>query len=159
MTKRVPSIVFMLACTWGVIPSHAQSPAELVGQTVRITAPAAQLSGAVATVDGVVPEGLIIRRLASISPSPAERLRWSDILRLDIARGRHSRWRAALIWGGLAGVAAAVTAGSVTRHPSDRERVVPLAGWIAFGVGATIGAIRDPTRWRRVMLAAPGEPP
>ena len=79
--------------------------------------------------------------------SPVTTVFWTDISRIDVQRGRHSRWRAALRWGLGAGLAAAIVAGALTRDPADRSRTATLAGCGGFAVGAVFGSLRDPVRW------------
>ena len=139
-----------LAVTFSVPAlAWAQTPSIGQGDVVKVWVEQSGLRGTRGTVEAVLPDSFDVRTVGAPSVT---RLKWTSVTRLDVARGKKSKWRGALIWGGLIGLGAAVIAGSVTSNDSDKEATVPLAGWAGFAVGAIIGAHRDTTKWVRVQL-------
>ncbi len=124
--------------------ARAQLSTINAGDTVRVWTVSGSLAGTRHVVSASRPDAVEVQAAPG---APATRVAAADIRRIDVARGRHSRWRGALLWGLIAGTAAAAAAGSLTSDPSDRETTVPLAGWAGFAAGAAIGARRDPVRW------------
>jgi len=121
------------------------------GDTIRIWSSVHRLSGARRVVQGLTRESVSL--VPRAGGSPVTTMSWTDINRIDVQRGRRSRWRAALKWGLGVGFAGALLAGSLTREPADRELTVPLAALGGFAAGALIGGLRDPVVW--VQTAVP----
>lgn len=138
--------VSALALALLVCPAVARAQLSTIhaGDTVRVWTVSGTMTGTRHVVSSAGSDAV---EVVAAPGAPATRVTAADIRRIDVARGRHSRWRGALIWGLIAGTAAAAAAGSLTSDPSDREATVPLAGWAGFAAGAAIGARRDPIRW------------
>lgn len=140
------ALVLLVSCSTPAV-AQAQAPAVTSGDVVRIWSESSGLHGTRAAVEGVQSDSIDLR---AVGAPDVKRIKWTSVTRLDVARGHRSKWRGVLIWGGLLGLAGAVIAGSVTSNAADKELTVPIGGWVGFGAGAVIGALRDTTRWVRV---------
>jgi hypothetical protein len=140
------ALVLLVTCSATAV-AGAQAPAVTSGDVVRIWSEPSGFRGTRAAIEGVQSDAIDLR----VDGAPAvTRIKWTSVSRLDVARGKRSKWRGVLIWGGLLGLAGALIAGSATSNAADKELTVPLGGWAGFGAGAVIGALRDTTRWVRV---------
>ncbi len=147
-------VIAVIASLLAPVSSPGQTALVGAGDTVRIWASSPELVGARHVVAAITQDFLDL--VPPAGGASVTSVAWTDIRRLDVQRGRHSRWRKALLWGVAVGLGSAIAAGSLTRKPSDRESTVPLAGWGGFAIGAAVGSRRDPTRWVTVPLHRPG---
>jgi hypothetical protein len=147
------AFLVVVASLLATVSAAGQTASVSAGDTVRIWASHPELRGARSAVHAVTQDSLDL--VLPAGGAAVTSVAWADIRRLDVQRGRHSRWRAALWWGLGVGLGSAVAAGGRTNNPSDRELTVPLAGSAGFAVGATLGSLRDPRRWVTVPLPRP----
>lgn len=150
--KSVP--VLLLALVLGSTPAHGQLLARPItsGEPVRVTAP----SVAAAPIRGAFLSGeRDTIRVATAGGSLIVGVPFSAVERLEVSRGRdRKRW--AVIGAGAGGVAGLLL-GALSASGSSGsldQSWAPLGGLI-FGipVGAVVGAIVAPERWREHPVA------
>jgi hypothetical protein len=146
------ALLVTIATLAAPVSAMGQPTSVSVGDTTRIWAARPALRSAESIVRAVSQDSL---SLLLPGAAAVTAVAWADVVRLDVERGRRSRWHAAVLWGLAVGFGSAWVAGSLTRHPSDREATVPLAGWAGTAVGAVFGSLRDPRRWVRISLPGP----
>jgi hypothetical protein len=157
---RSASLGALLAgVAWSAALAQAPAPVQ-PGQRVRVQSTVAHTPVLIGAVEAIGADTLVVRHDDGAGAGVATAIPLSSIARLQVSRGRHSKWLTGLVLGAGVGAAAGAIIGAATHDENDF--LFSAAGDAVLGAivltpvgaltGMVIGLLVKTERWRTVPL-------
>lgn len=151
-----------LACVASSTALAQATPAVHPGDRVRVrstVAPARARTGQVGAIDA---DTLLLQGVDGVGATTAIPL--ASIERLEVSRGRHSKWQTGLGIGFAVGAVTGAIVGAASHNENDflfTSEMSAAAGALVFApigavLGAVVGSLTRPERWKTVPLTRSG---